>query len=314
MKVEDIRKTLVDLYGMDKEEVDNIKGKTALVDLLKEKLGEPVEIEVHMPNLPNLEDIIEPVVKNTVDSFLENFNPNLEDDNNTTAENTPTFQPNINDPDWTEYVLNQLSDNELSNKAPNVHGLRRVVEKLLNVNIIKSTTKTISVPNEDNQYRAVVEHTIVVLDLNTPYQIEKTYSDVADACKFNCEPPYDRHLLAVAATRAEARVLRKLLRINVISAEETVNIENCTPIVEDISLITESQVRFLDKICARANINVMKYINIGKNNRGEVPYASIYELSKQTAAEAIQYLNQFQGKTDKVPSTIQGYDENWSKK
>ena len=41
----------------------------------------------------------------------------------------PDDTPRDSDPEWSEYLLDQLADHELINGAPTVDGLRRITEK-----------------------------------------------------------------------------------------------------------------------------------------------------------------------------------------
>lgn len=301
MRVEEIRNILIDEYGLDQSSVEQLKGKKELVEKLQEMSGDIQE---------TIDEIVEKVSDDFVDVLLDGVDESNEE--SPEKEETEELSPHPSDSNWTEYVLNQLSDSELVNNAPNVHGLRRVLEDMLNVLVLESTVHTISYPTKDNGNRAVVQHTIVIADPSMMMQ-KKVFSDVADACPINCESPYDRHLLAVAATRAEARVLRKMLKINVISAEETINEDACAPIDEDlfVDIITDEQISMLNMLCKRTNINLMKYVNSGKVSRGEPPYLSINELTSTSAKKMIQHINLYQADTSKIPNDIKGYDPNW---
>ena len=62
------------------------------------------------------------------EGMVENFvDDKVEYDQNELS--THPKRPKEHDPEWSEYLLDQLSDSELINGAPTVDGLRRITEK-----------------------------------------------------------------------------------------------------------------------------------------------------------------------------------------
>lgn len=277
LRAEEIRAKLIEL-GVSEDEVATIKGKSALVSKLQE-----FDLDTIFDNLEPA--LVEPTITNEIE-----------------LEGAPT--PSM--PEWTAYVLEQFTAKELQDGAPNVHGLRRVTEKLLGT-IVESVVTVIETPNAENQGRATALHTLGI-------QTSKgfvTYSDAADAFSGNCLEPYSRHLVAMASTRAESRALRKALKINVTSAEEIVDNEQLPELDNSVSWnpnekIPHTMILGIDAFCSKLNINVMEYINSGK-----AQYESIKDVPKAEGTKMFKYLNQYQTGKKEIPDHIQGYDANW---
>ena len=84
-----------------------------------------------MTTKTEFEDMVENVVEDTVE-----------------RSNTKKI-PSEQDPEWSEYLLDQLSDSELINGAPTVDGLRRITQKCFG-EIVESHTQIIETPTSQN--------------------------------------------------------------------------------------------------------------------------------------------------------------------
>lgn len=222
---------------------------------------------------------------------------------------TATAPPAMGTEGWTEYVLSQLRPNEIIDGAPKVEGLRRICSEVLGP-IISNTVSIGQVPNPQNHYCATMLCTVIVATDEGRLDV----TEIGDADKRNTPHPFNLHLSSTAASRAEGKALRKLLRLTgLVVAEEiapegaqAAEVEESTPFA--CECITATQLTLLDKLCSENNVNVSKYLNSGKKQ-----YANLSEVTRQTAAEAIEYLHTWAVDEDKIPPGVKGYDKDWRK-
>ena len=218
---------------------------------------------------------------------------------------------------WNEYVMRQFHDSEMMNGAPTCDGCRRVVEQLIGP-IINTEIPANIYPSSSNNGTATVRVRIDILiknEIHPAFGLVTSISveDIADVNRDNTDTPYSLHQSATAATRAEGRCLRKLLRLtNVITAEE--KSEKADSGVSDIDWtpdepINDDQINVIDTIASRLSIDVMGFINSGRKI-----YADIYDVSKTTAQKMIQELNAVQRKIKPRPNGIGDYKANWRNK
>lgn len=218
------------------------------------------------------------------------------------------------DVNWNDFVLTLFDESELVDGVPNCAGLRRVTELLVGP-IVVSRPKQIFPVVDDLSRRATVSYEInVLVDQNNKYgyigrEGLLSYEDVADVDRNNTEYLYLAHSVATASTRAEARALRKLLKLRVISAEENTKVDLSQTMSEsDPDRLSEPQIIVLDKQCSKMDIDVNKFIN-----SGEKKYLSIYEIKRDTAIKMIEVLNDYNNNRTSIPDDIKGYKENWRK-
>ncbi len=217
--------------------------------------------------------------------------------------------PEMSDVGWSDYVLRQLEDDEVYDGNPTTDGLRRIARKILG-KVIYSAPDVVQAPNIMNDYHAVVKWVIKIQDWEDDI-IE--FGDCSDFGRYNAPVPkegeraidYARWASATAATKAEGRALRKALNLKrVIAAEEaSSNTESYLP-----SKITPGQINFIDMMCQRNNINVLKLIGLSKKSN----YKRVEDMPYGAAIQMNKYLSGGQngGKT-KFPESILGYDSNW---
>ena len=86
------------------------------------------------------------------------------------AQNELSMHPKEHDPEWAEYLLDQLSDSELINGAPTVDGLRRITEKCFG-EIIGSKSDIIDTPTSQNNQRCTIKHTLTIAKYGTSHNI-----------------------------------------------------------------------------------------------------------------------------------------------
>ena len=229
-----------------------------------------------------------------------------------TEQAVETVKPvHIGDTEWTDFVLQQLSDDEKIQGNPTTDGLRRVFEKVMNCHVIQSDSTVVQSPEPSNEKRATVVHTLTWYDLNvdTPEMCKmKTVSGAADVYWGNCDKVYRNHPVAVAETRAEGRALRRAMRLRkVVAAEEIAeNVEDDIS-GDTVTKITNNQINFIDVLAKRLDINIpemLKVLSIDGSN--------IKNILHHDALSVIRELSSYQQKTDEIPDNIKGYINNWS--
>lgn len=218
--------------------------------------------------------------------------------------------------DWSDYVLSQFRDEELDNNAPKCDGLRRVAEQLIGPIVSTRIVKSELHRQPVDIATVVVGIEIVVHNTRHPAYSEAVNTiyveDIADCGLHNTEKTYAIHASATAATRAEARALRKVLRIRgIIAAEEAgeINEEYISGGWKPDDPIEDTQISVIDLQCKRQNINVLNLVNSGKTK-----VDNIEQLSKATACQIIQYLSDIQRGEKQLAVGIGTYDPDWRKK
>lgn len=234
----------------------------------------------------------------------------------------PTIdQITVGNKGWQDYIMSQFRSEELQEGKPTCDGLRRVTEAFIGP-ITSKTITELYPPNENNNYTSTVVVRIQVLvtkNASHPHYGKMIIEDeAADVNKSNTDAPYCYYQSATATTRAEARALRKILKLRTVAAEEVgqgVKPEESTnesqPEVQEVDWtheepIGDEQITCLDVVCRRCNINVMDYINAGTQK-----YENIRQVSKEKARKMIQHINSIlQGKAE-TPQGVGTYESNW---
>lgn len=223
--------------------------------------------------------------------------------------------PSMQSPEWNDYVLSLLADDEYSEKDgkkyPTTDGLRRVTEFLLGE--INIETTLVQAPSEVNGMVAACECGITLL--TEVGMLLKGVKEVADAHYKNTDFPYSKHLSAVAATRAEGRALRKLLRLRKIITAEEANSEGS--VVDVSQKMNYGQVKLIDGMCSRFDIDGWKFVaDLLKKKEPNKKYNLFNEVPYDFTVEVIMpEIQKFQQK-DKDGNQIQpsedikGYDSN----
>lgn len=281
--VEDLRNKLISL-GMTKEEVDSIKGKGALRDMVE--------------NLEALNKAEVSEVSN--DGLIEKESVGLVQ----AVEQIPDY----NSPEWEPFVMSKFSPSELAEgKHPKLPGLRRVAGLLLGDIVFSAPTNTSFVLTPDAPGRASVTYTVkIAWKLGQP-----SYSDLVSGVREfaalggswhgNTDDMFAVFPEAIAEARAEARAFRKALQLSVVGADEltrkdTAEVTRTT--VEKVVVvdqdnpnkrITSSQISVIRNMCNRLGIDVEKFINMGSKQ-----YGSIEDILSDTAAKMITQLSRYQ--------------------
>lgn len=225
--------------------------------------------------------------------------------------NQPEMPPDRNSAEWTQYVLKKFEPNELDDLGnPTVDGLSRIARILIGP-ILASISKVVCAPHPDNRNKATVEHFLKIKDVTLGEVCE--YQEVADAGPDNVrDKTYSIFSTAMASTRARGRSLRQALNLyHIVAAEELSNKEN-----EDCGPIEDTQALFMENICKRLDVHLLKFINIfdeeGKltpeniKNK-KITYKDIRELDKETARIMCETIGEWQRNKSLIPDVVKGW-------
>lgn len=214
-----------------------------------------------------------------------------------------------NDLEWTDHVLELLSDDEKIKGNPTTDGLRRVFEVAMNCCVVKSISEVCQAPDPNNGQRATVVHslTYVLKDLSqdSPFNTV-TINGAADVYWGNCDKVFRNHPVAVAETRAEGRALRRALKLRkVVAAEELAEEVDHDLDGNNFNKITANQINFMDVMAQRLDVNVPALLEKSKLDN------DVNNLLHDDAVSIIRKLSGYQQNTDDISEDIKGYDENW---
>lgn len=209
---------------------------------------------------------------------------------------TPSVTYSKTDPNWQEYFVSLLRDDEKRDGYPTCAGIRRVCEdvygkigtcdsELLSfVNGIAVVKVTIVC----NEYMPADDDGIIHLGR------EIVQSAIADCSEANTPAPFCNHPTSTAETKAEGRALRKLLCLNFYTAEE---MTTATP----QELAKDIQVRMIKSSLEERKIDVNKFM---------AKYAGLTEkhlntkiMSRSIADKLLNQINEFNN-GEEVPAEI----------
>jgi hypothetical protein len=140
--------------------------------------------------------------------------------------------PSMLSPEWHDYAMKLFQEDELINGHPLVTGLRRVSELVLGPMSFSGPTWVKPTDRDDHHGRATVIFTI-------EFASGLRCAEVADSWEGNTDDMFCAFAVAIASTRAEARALRKVLKIKGVAAEELTK-KDTAKIVRDLSKQTNS--------------------------------------------------------------------------
>lgn len=221
-------------------------------------------------------------------------------------------RPSMLSPEWHEYAMGLFVESELVDGHPLVAGLRRVAELVLGPIMYSGPTQVFPVQRDDHHGRATVVFTV-------EFENGMRYAEVADSWEGNTDDTFCAYAVAIASTRAEARALRKALKIKGVAAEELTK-KDTAKIVRQISSVKDSsggeyddqdrmsdaQYNFIDVKCKQLNINGEKLFTLFNVDSGK-------KVSKKIASDIIDSLNDYQRDKSSIPQDILGYQQEWRK-
>jgi hypothetical protein len=301
MNVADLRKELVETYNLSPEQVSQIKGKKKLVSTVQ-------YFQQRTANADPVDDWVESIDfgKDDNDSgdWEEIVDVNDDEEETLSAKQTPS----ISDPNWTEYVLKQLTDKELFDGRPTVAGLRRVTQKIIGP-IKESTLEVYQSPSHNCDGCTVKAH-IVIEPLDGEYNI---YEGLGHADHTNnTAHPFDKFNVTIAETRAEGRALKKILGLSNIFTVEEIDQESKTSMSElSNEPINNNQINAIDKICSadRCNINVEAFV------KDKHPGCKkLNQISDADAIGLLKTLSEYQQEMNNIPNDLKNYDPDWKEK
>jgi hypothetical protein len=299
VKVAEIRKELVETYGLEESEVKSIKGKLELVKMIEEQKTLAAIDDIDFGDESNNGDF-EAASDEVVSELLEQA-----------EEEQEVSTPSICDPEWSDYVLSKFEYDELVDGSPTVDGLRRVTELVLGP-IIEMKSNIVQTPDKENQGRATVSCSITVVINWSDNLHHRTATGSGDAWHKNTDMPYSKFPVAMAETRAEGRALRRLLQLRKVVAAEELSEVSSSEEPDYSENINDSQISFIDVMCKSVGRGLD--ISVEKLIRSQYPVVStIRDVKHSQASEVIQRLSHYQQKMEEIPEAIKGYDSNWRK-
>jgi hypothetical protein len=161
---------------------------------------------------------------------------------------------------------------------------------------LRRLAKIKGLKNEDHSFGACVvmknpttgaEYPFVQMKYTVEFEDGTVYSDVADAHTFNVQGVFSAYPTAMAATRAEARALRKALGIAMVSKEELGADNNAISSMKNE--VTPAQIRVIKNLQKTRKVpNAMDLI---KECTARDDVFEIKDLTFLEAKAAIKWLN-----------------------
>ena len=233
-------------------------------------------------------------------------------------------RPLMTDPTWQDYVMGFFEKSEMYDGKPKVQGLRRVAELLLGEITFSGPVNVYPSTNENAPGRATVTFAV-------EFESRVRFSDVADVWHGNTDDMIAVFPAAMASTRAEARALRKALRLSIVSADELTSKDTAAITRDYVSGIkdnadttgdyesdpkeemTNKQKSFIDVKCQQLNISgEALFREIGKNSEDKTAISSHGLITKTQAITAIGVLNGYQQDANSISEEIKGFTTGWN--
>lgn len=281
--VENLRKMLIDSGKYSLEQAKNIKGKANLVEAV-------MALNNEVNDILNSTEAISSLFPEQVEEYEEEME-----------------SPNYNSHEWHNHVMSHFQDDELVNGYPKIDGLRRVAELLLGSIVNTGPVKLESSYNDEGRGRAFCIYR-VEFNWNFDDGQIRVFSASGGSYEGNTDEAFSIYPECIAETRAEARALRRALKLRIAAADEIKNVFTAKPPSVTTTgewsadeKISSTQKSFLEKKCQQLNINVHKFINNGKNK-----YNNIDEVTKETAQKMIAAINMYQQNIEKIPKSLIG--------
>lgn len=182
--------------------------------------------------------------------------------------------------DHTKDYYKELRDDELwDGKFPLLRGLARLAHER---GIKRLTSDVIAVPTKDSPIAAVT--------VQVEFFDGTVFSGSADA-KFKAhEPPFNRHLTALADSKAEARAYRRAFNITMASHEECGDMTAGGDV--DKTPIADSQIQGIKNMAELRNLTMAQAINLVFNGEDR----SIEKLTSKQGRDIIKALNKYKPK------------------
>jgi hypothetical protein len=188
---------------------------------------------------------------------------------------------------------------ELQEGRPTANGLRRVIKYYTSFDIVGTEVNVVQSPNPENRNRTTVTCKISYIDRNNNPEFVRTLQDAADCNYENTKAPFNKFPTATASTMAEGRCYRKLLNLNTITAEESIDQDpQILKQIEDeensVKSANDNQITTIKNMCAKFKIHPHKILEVFEKT--EVP-EDLKQWNAKWAHDTIQYLWKFNRNT-----------------
>lgn len=273
--VAEIKEKLIE-FGLTEYEVNEIKGKQNLIKKLEELS-----------------------VDRETSEMFEEAEETKEENKEIIEKEEKADIPKMSDPEWSDYVLSHLREDEKIKGHPKADSLRRLTELLIG-SVTDVDTQVVQCPSMENAGRATV---VVSVTVECGY-ITYRASGAADVYPGNTEQLFAKFPVATAETRAEGRAYRKILRLqNVVAAEELVDESQ---IFDPSDRIEAAQIMMINQMCSKAklDIDVEKLLA-----RYDISIENLDKISKSKAQEICKTISSYQDTG--VPEDLIGYKSDW---
>lgn len=202
----------------------------------------------------------------------------------------PLGRPSPTSPDWTPWVLAQLEDGEKwegedGRVLPYTKGLRRFARQFLQLEASEAVVHSV-IPGDGPPTVTVVHHLRVE---GPPPGIPSSVSAAATRGPFNVNGKAANFPGETADTVAEGRALTRLLGLNTITKDEmgAGKADELPAAVPVSATISSAQLRQLESICRRANVNPAGLPGAGKRKT----FARVEEMSTEVFWKLAKYLD-----------------------
>lgn len=203
--------------------------------------------------------------------------------------------PPFASPEWTDYILSLLTDDEKVKGNPRTEGLVRITRMLFD---------DVEFPNPQvhhvsPEYAAVTAAVLVH---------GKQYVGSAEVHPGNTDPPYVKYPLATAETRALGRAVKRFLCLNILTAEETSRVADLTIPQSDEDRtegsITTTQVKMIERHSKSLDFDVKKVIVSVVGNHDKVN-----DLSHAEALKVLKQLDEW--KRNPPEESLGPFSQDW---
>jgi hypothetical protein len=212
-------------------------------------------------NVKSIEEKTSPILGGGLDAVIDSdtYSVNTQSQTIETSALVTSNTLTPTSPEWTAWVLTHFTSDELIDDKPTCDGLRRVFEVLIG-NILDARLSVVKAPT--------IQDPDVTVEFYIRYRehlsgIVKTISDGFNVNPNNTKFPWHLASVGTAATRAEARALRKGLRLQKILSQEEVDlgfdIDTATNSNND-KPIADNQRLAIKNMCKRMSIDIDKLI------------------------------------------------------
>jgi hypothetical protein len=215
----------------------------------------------------------------------------IEEEHEVDEDSTPDFASK----GWTEYVMSLLSEDEKFKDKPRTEGLLRIIRILF---------EDVEFPNPDVHHVSPEYAAVTCAILVNGRQ----FVGSAEVHPGNTDSPFVKYPLATAETRALGRAAKRLLGINILTAEETSKVADLTIPQSDEDRteggITATQIKMIARQSKAINVDVVQAVT---NTVGQ--HDKISDLSHAEALRVLKQLDEWKRKRPEIE--LEDFNPNW---